>query len=51
MSLSANGTVSLVDGDTVRLRADSVPAALGKYESEVRKRTDFEWTLEGLPRA
>ncbi|WP_327116266.1 DUF2993 domain-containing protein [Streptomyces sp. NBC_01341] len=43
-------TVTLVDGDTVRVRADEVPGeGIPGLEGLVRKRTDFERGIGGLP--
>ncbi|MFE7749488.1 DUF2993 domain-containing protein [Streptomyces sp. NPDC057428] len=43
-------TVTLVDGDTVRVRADEVPGeGIPGLEGLVRKKTDFERGIGGLP--
>lgn len=50
-SLEVTGSLS-VEGDTVRLRADSVPVmckAIPGCESKVRTQTDHEWKLAQLP--
>ncbi|MBH5335600.1 DUF2993 domain-containing protein [Streptomyces pactum] len=50
LSMSANGTVSLVDGNTIRVRVNSIPPAIpGRLEQEVRSRTDFDRTVDGMP--
>jgi hypothetical protein len=49
--VSVLGTVSAVDGDTVRVRADSIPS-LGNFtlaDSDFRSITDFDQKIEGLP--
>ncbi|MEU9170927.1 DUF2993 domain-containing protein [Streptomyces sp. NPDC048420] len=45
------GTVSVVDGDTVRVRADSIPSfgTITLADSDVRSITDFDQKIEGLP--
>lgn len=51
-SLSVVGTISTVDGDTIRLRADRIPdlcTALPGCEDKVRARTDHDWKLSALP--
>lgn len=48
--LSAYGTVSVVNGDTIRLRADKIPAgAVPGLEDKVRERTDIDRKVDGLP--
>ncbi|MFD4999627.1 LmeA family phospholipid-binding protein [Streptomyces buecherae] len=48
--ISAYGTVSVVDGDTIRLRADKIPAgAVPGWEDKVRERTDIDRKVDGLP--
>ncbi|MFF4249140.1 DUF2993 domain-containing protein [Streptomyces sp. NPDC001822] len=43
-------TVTLVDGDTVRVRADEVPGeGIPGLEGLVRRKTDFERGIGGLP--
>lgn len=44
-------SVTVVDGDTVRVKADAVPAFGGVeiVESSVRRVTDFEQRIDGLP--
>ncbi|MEV6317576.1 DUF2993 domain-containing protein [Streptomyces sp. NPDC051776] len=47
---SVVSTVSIVRGDTIRLRAESVPgSAVPGLEKVVRERIDFERKLVGLP--
>ncbi|MEU0370431.1 DUF2993 domain-containing protein [Streptomyces sp. NPDC006283] len=47
---SVVSTVSIVDGDTIRVRADKVPGeGIPGLEGEVRKKTDFDRKLGGLP--
>ncbi|MER5551259.1 DUF2993 domain-containing protein [Streptomyces sp. NPDC002793] len=47
---SVLSTVTLVDGDTVRVRADEVPGeGVPGLEGMVRKKTDFERAIGGLP--
>ncbi|WP_030610246.1 LmeA family phospholipid-binding protein [Streptomyces sclerotialus] len=51
-SLDVVGTVSTVGGDTIRLRADELPAlctAVPGCEDKVRARTDHDWKLDELP--
>ncbi|MFH8573316.1 DUF2993 domain-containing protein [Streptomyces sp. NPDC017993] len=51
-SLEVTGSITTVGGDTVRLRADSIPAmcrTIPGCESKVRSQTDHEWKLEQLP--
>ncbi|GAA2260436.1 DUF2993 domain-containing protein [Streptomyces atrovirens] len=49
--VSVLSSVTVVDGDTVRVKADSVPAFGGVeiVESSVRQITDFEQRIDGLP--
>ncbi|MFG2194695.1 DUF2993 domain-containing protein [Streptomyces sp. NPDC048639] len=48
---SVVSTVSIVDGDTIRLRAESVPGSeLPGLEKVVRERIDFDRKLVGLPK-
>ncbi|MFD7687295.1 DUF2993 domain-containing protein [Streptomyces sp. NPDC059781] len=49
--VSVLSSVTVVDGDTVRVKADSVPALGGVeiVESSVRQVTDFEQRIDGLP--
>lgn len=50
VSRSVLSTVTLVDGDTVRVRADEVPGeGIPGLEGLVRKKTDFERGIGGLP--
>ncbi|MFD7429584.1 DUF2993 domain-containing protein [Streptomyces sp. NPDC059818] len=50
ISRSVLSTVSLVDGHTVRVRADEVPGeGIPGLEGLVRKKTDFEREVGGLP--
>lgn len=47
---SVLSTVTLVDGDTVKVRADEVPGeGIPGLEGLVRKKTDFERGIGGLP--
>lgn len=47
---SVVSTVSIVDGDTIRVRADKVPGeGIPGLEGEIRKKTDFDRKLGGLP--
>ncbi|MFF3289421.1 DUF2993 domain-containing protein [Streptomyces sp. NPDC003023] len=47
---SVVSTVSIVGGDTIRVRADKVPGeGIPGLEGEVRKKTDFDRKLGGLP--
>lgn len=50
LTRSVLSTVTLVDGDTVRVRADEVPGeGIPGLEGLVRKKTDFERGIGGLP--
>ncbi|TFE54249.1 DUF2993 domain-containing protein [Streptomyces sp. ICN441] len=43
-------TVSLVDGDTIRVRADEVPGeGIPVLENLIRRKTDFDREISGLP--
>ncbi|MCX4824069.1 DUF2993 domain-containing protein [Streptomyces sp. NBC_01142] len=47
---SVFSTVSLVDGDTIRVRADKVPGEdIPGLENLIRKKTDFDRQIGGLP--
>ncbi|MFJ6746614.1 MULTISPECIES: DUF2993 domain-containing protein [unclassified Streptomyces] len=51
-SLQVTGSITTVHGNTVRLRADSVPGmckAIPGCEQKVRAQTDHEWKLDQLP--
>ncbi|TJZ52800.1 DUF2993 domain-containing protein [Streptomyces piniterrae] len=51
-SLEVTGSITTVNGNTVRLRADSVPMmckAVPGCESKVRGQTDHDWKLDQLP--
>ncbi|MFE3887324.1 LmeA family phospholipid-binding protein [Streptomyces lydicus] len=51
-SLDVTGSITIVGGNTVRLRADGLPAvcrALPGCESKVRAQTDHDWKLDQLP--
>ncbi|WP_030660497.1 DUF2993 domain-containing protein [Streptomyces rimosus] len=51
-ALEVTGTVSVTGGDTVRLRADKLPALcsqLSACRDQVRAQTDHEWKLDRLP--
>ncbi|TXS16857.1 DUF2993 domain-containing protein [Streptomyces sp. wa22] len=50
LTRSVLSTVTLVDGDTVRVRADEVPGeGIPGLEDLVRTKTDFERAIGGLP--
>ncbi|MFD3652263.1 DUF2993 domain-containing protein [Streptomyces sp. NPDC058620] len=50
LSRSVLSTVTLVDGDTVRVHADEVPGeGIPGLEGLVRQKTDFERRIGGLP--
>jgi hypothetical protein len=47
---SVVSSVSIVGGDTIRVRADKVPGeGIPGLEGEIRKKTDFDRKLGGLP--
>ncbi|MGW7055531.1 LmeA family phospholipid-binding protein [Streptomyces sp. NPDC054887] len=47
---SVISTVSVVDGSTIRVRADEVPGeGLPGIEEQVREKTDFDRRISGLP--
>ncbi|WP_030812683.1 DUF2993 domain-containing protein [Streptomyces sp. NRRL S-337] len=51
-SLDVTGSISIVHGNTVRLRADGLPGmcrVLPGCESKVRAQTDHDWKLDQLP--
>ncbi|KUJ65388.1 hypothetical protein ACZ90_49225 [Streptomyces albus subsp. albus] len=49
-SMTANGTVTVVNGNTIRMHLDRLPEGVPqRYESVVRARTDQEWRLTDLP--
>ncbi|MFE1177485.1 DUF2993 domain-containing protein [Streptomyces sp. NPDC058773] len=51
-SLDVTGSITIVGGTTVRLRADGLPAmckVLPGCESKVRAQTDHDWKLDQLP--
>ncbi|GAU64716.1 hypothetical protein SSP35_01_00520 [Streptomyces sp. NBRC 110611] len=51
-SLEVTGSVTVVDGNTVRLRADELPVvcrALPGCQAKVRAETDHDWKLDQLP--
>ncbi|MFE0377644.1 DUF2993 domain-containing protein [Streptomyces inhibens] len=51
-SLDVTGSLTIVGGNTVRLRADGLPAmcrALPGCETKVRAQTDHDWKLDQLP--
>ncbi|MFH9222953.1 DUF2993 domain-containing protein [Streptomyces lydicus] len=51
-SLDVTGSITIVGGNTVRLRADGLPAmckALPSCETRVRMQTDHDWKLDQLP--
>ncbi|MER7515246.1 DUF2993 domain-containing protein [Streptomyces sp. NPDC126499] len=51
LTRSVLSTVTLVDGDTIRVRADEVPGeGIPGLEDMVRARTDFDRRIEGLPK-
>ncbi|MFI8999086.1 DUF2993 domain-containing protein [Streptomyces sp. NPDC053541] len=48
---SVLSTVTLVNGDTIRVRADRVPGeGIPMLEDAVRAKTDFDRRIEGLPK-
>ncbi|MGX1852084.1 LmeA family phospholipid-binding protein [Streptomyces sp. NPDC055299] len=50
--LDVTGSITIVHGDTVRLRADGLPSmckVLPGCEAKVRAQTDHDWKLEQLP--
>ncbi|MFE6775979.1 DUF2993 domain-containing protein [Streptomyces sp. NPDC057702] len=48
--ISAYGSVTVVNGDTIRLRAEKIPAgAVPGWEDKVRQRTDIDRKVDGLP--
>lgn len=50
LTRSVLSTVTLVNGDTLRVRADAVPGeGIPGLEDLVRARTDFDRRIEGLP--
>lgn len=50
VSRSVLSTVTLVDGDTVKVHADEVPGeGIPGLEGLVRKKTDFQREIGGLP--
>ncbi|MFE3326656.1 DUF2993 domain-containing protein [Streptomyces sp. NPDC059176] len=50
LSRSVVSTVSLVNGDTIRVRADEVPGeGIPGLEDMIRQRTDFDREISGLP--
>ncbi|MCZ7459456.1 LmeA family phospholipid-binding protein [Streptomyces sp. WMMC940] len=50
ISRSVVSTVSLVDGDTIRVRADRVPGeGIPRLEDLIRGKTDFDRGISGLP--
>ncbi|ARF63226.1 MULTISPECIES: DUF2993 domain-containing protein [Streptomyces] len=51
ISRSVLSTVTRVDGHTVKVRADKVPGeGIPGVEDLIRKRTDFEGDIDGLPK-
>ncbi|MEU5214067.1 DUF2993 domain-containing protein [Streptomyces sp. NPDC020742] len=51
-TLDVTGSISIVGGNTVRLRADGLPTmcrVLPGCESKVRAQTDHDWKLDQLP--
>ncbi|MFB7863703.1 MULTISPECIES: DUF2993 domain-containing protein [unclassified Streptomyces] len=51
LTRSVLSTVTLVDGDTIRVRADEVPGeGIPLLEDKVRSVTDFDRRIEGLPK-
>ncbi|MEV0963867.1 MULTISPECIES: DUF2993 domain-containing protein [unclassified Streptomyces] len=50
LSRGVVSTVSLVDGDTIRVRADEVPGeGIPMLENLIRQKTDFDREISGLP--
>ncbi|MEV1048011.1 DUF2993 domain-containing protein [Streptomyces sp. NPDC049916] len=51
VSRSVLSTVTRVDGDTIKVRADKVPGeGIPGVEDLIRRRTDFEGDIDGLPK-
>jgi LmeA-like phospholipid-binding len=49
-SMSTYSTVTIVNGDTIRMRAESVPGSkVPQWEDKVRERTDIDRKIDGLP--
>ncbi|MET7936313.1 DUF2993 domain-containing protein [Streptomyces sp. NPDC005322] len=50
LSLSARSKVTIVNGDTIRMHAETIPGGnIPGWEGKVRERTDIERKIEGLP--
>ncbi|MEU5031173.1 LmeA family phospholipid-binding protein [Streptomyces milbemycinicus] len=50
LSMSTYSTVTIVNGDTIRMRAESVPGSkIPGWEEKVRQRTDIDRKIDGLP--
>ncbi|WP_260868052.1 DUF2993 domain-containing protein [Streptomyces sp. SAJ15] len=50
LNVSARGTIAVADGNTIRVRADKIPgSSLPGWEEKVRKRTDWERTINDMP--
>jgi hypothetical protein len=50
LSLTAHSSVTLVNGDTIRLHAESIPGgSIPQWEDKVRERTDMDRKIDGLP--
>ncbi|MBB5934419.1 LmeA family phospholipid-binding protein [Streptomyces zagrosensis] len=50
VKVSAYGTVTVANGDTIRLRAEKIPGGtVPGWESKVRQRTDIDRKVDGLP--
>ncbi|MGW5446917.1 LmeA family phospholipid-binding protein [Streptomyces asiaticus] len=50
LSLTAHSQVTIVNGNTIRLHAESIPgSSIPQWEDKVREKTDMERKIEGLP--
>ncbi|EFL24299.1 putative secreted protein [Streptomyces himastatinicus ATCC 53653] len=50
-SLSARSSVTIVNGDTIKLHAERIPGgSIPQWEDKVRERTDMERKIDGMPR-
>jgi LmeA-like phospholipid-binding len=49
-TLTATSTIAIVNGDTIRLHAETIPGGnLPGWEEQVRRRTDVDRKINGLP--
>ncbi|MET7904322.1 DUF2993 domain-containing protein [Streptomyces sp. NPDC005336] len=49
-NLSARSKVTIVNGDTIRMHAETIPGgSIPQWEEKVRERTDVDRKIEGLP--